>query len=341
MYTLIFTFVLCYLAGLGLTAGAHRLWSHRSYKAKWPFRLLLAFFDTIAFDDSLYEYAKLHRIHHKYSETNADPHNYNEGFFFSHFGWKMMNRHPEFTEKLSKLDLSDVMQDPIARIQRKFWLPLAIICCFVLPTLVPYFCWNEDLITAFCISGTLRWCITSHAKATVNSFAHRWGQKPYDKNPGHACENKLVVWLAFGEGFHNFHHTFPWDYKQSELGWKYNMNLSAALVEVGALLGQTYDLKVAAPELIRQRRERTGEPLPEDYDYPSKRSFAEWIIVIILFIAPLLLWIASRYAFGHLYAYLNVFNVAPDKNIHNLIIDNLHEEIPTYWLVLKHELNIA
>jgi hypothetical protein len=46
-----------YEAGiLGITAGAHRLWSHRAYKAKWPMRLILMLFHTSAFqvDDFLH-----------------------------------------------------------------------------------------------------------------------------------------------------------------------------------------------------------------------------------------------------------------------------------------------
>lgn len=36
-------------SGFGITAGAHRLWAHRSYKAKWPLQLLLMILNTIAF----------------------------------------------------------------------------------------------------------------------------------------------------------------------------------------------------------------------------------------------------------------------------------------------------
>jgi fatty-acid desaturase len=35
--------------GLGITAGAHRLWAHRSYKATWQLRIILGIFQTIAF----------------------------------------------------------------------------------------------------------------------------------------------------------------------------------------------------------------------------------------------------------------------------------------------------
>lgn len=63
------------ISGLGITAGAHRLWAHRSYKARFPLRVLLAAFNTIAFQDCALHWARDHRVHHKFSETDADPHN--------------------------------------------------------------------------------------------------------------------------------------------------------------------------------------------------------------------------------------------------------------------------
>lgn len=62
-------------SGLGVTAGVHRLWAHRSYKARFPLRAMLMIFQTMAFQDSAYHWARDHRVHHKYSETDADPHN--------------------------------------------------------------------------------------------------------------------------------------------------------------------------------------------------------------------------------------------------------------------------
>lgn len=75
-FTLLILALLLYvMSGLGITAGAHRLWAHRSYKAKWPLRLILIIFNTIAFQDAAMHWARDHRVHHKYSETDADPHN--------------------------------------------------------------------------------------------------------------------------------------------------------------------------------------------------------------------------------------------------------------------------
>ena len=60
---------------IAVTAGLHRLWSHRSYKAHWTLRVLLMLLVTISNQGSIYEWVKNHRIHHKYSETDADLHN--------------------------------------------------------------------------------------------------------------------------------------------------------------------------------------------------------------------------------------------------------------------------
>ena len=72
------------LSTQGVTAGVHRLWTHRSYKAHWPLRLLLVGANSMAAENSIYTWARDHRAHHKYSETDADPHNSNRGMFFAH-----------------------------------------------------------------------------------------------------------------------------------------------------------------------------------------------------------------------------------------------------------------
>lgn len=85
--TNLFAFFLYQISGFGITVGAHRLWSHRSFKANLPLRIILMIFNTIAFQDSALHWCKDHRVHHKYSDTDADPHNSTRGFFFSHVGW--------------------------------------------------------------------------------------------------------------------------------------------------------------------------------------------------------------------------------------------------------------
>ncbi|XP_043484111.1 acyl-CoA desaturase-like [Leptopilina heterotoma] len=99
-----------FLTGFGISGGAHRYWSHRSYKAK---------FIT---SKNIFSYLLLwqwhvHRMHHKYSDTDADPHNINRGFWFAHIGWFLLPKHPEFMKKLNEIDMSDINADSVVT----FW----------------------------------------------------------------------------------------------------------------------------------------------------------------------------------------------------------------------------
>lgn len=116
--------------------------------------------------------------------------------------------------------------------------------------------WNETFLNAYLIPTLFRLCFTLNQTWLVNSAAHMWGSKPYDVtiNPR---ENALVVLGAVGEGFHNYHHTFPYDYATSEYGIKYN--LTTAFIDLMALFGLAYDLKTAKKESIAARKLRTGE----------------------------------------------------------------------------------
>lgn len=60
-----------------------------------------------------------HRIHHKYTDTNSDPHNAKRGFFFSHIGWLVVRRHPDYYDKCLKIDMSDLKSDSIVMFQKK------------------------------------------------------------------------------------------------------------------------------------------------------------------------------------------------------------------------------
>lgn len=69
--------------------------------------------------NDIFEWARDHRVHHKYSETDADPHNAVRGFFFAHIGWLLVRKHPDVIEKGRKLELSDLLSDKVVMFQRK------------------------------------------------------------------------------------------------------------------------------------------------------------------------------------------------------------------------------
>ncbi len=103
----------------------------------------------MASQNDIYEWSRDHRVHHKYSETNADPHNATRGFFFSHMGWLCLKKHPAVKAKGKAIDLSDLWADPVVRFQRRFYIPLIILCWGLIPTLIPVYFWNEMPVIAF------------------------------------------------------------------------------------------------------------------------------------------------------------------------------------------------
>ncbi|XP_072881356.1 acyl-CoA desaturase-like [Hemitrygon akajei] len=244
------------LSALGVTAGAHRLWSHRSYTATTPLRVFLAIANSMAFQNHIYEWARDHRVHHKFSETDADPHNASRGFFFSHVGWLMVRKHPDVIEKGKKLSLSDLKADPVVMFQKKYYKRSVVLLCFALPTFVPWYFWNETLWNSYFLAAILRYTLVLNATWLVNSAAHMFGNRPYDRtiNPR---ENRFVAFGAIGEGFHNYHHTFPYDYSTSEYGWR--GNITTCFIDAVCWLGLASNCKKAPREVITARKRRTGD----------------------------------------------------------------------------------
>ncbi|XP_061706552.1 acyl-CoA Delta-9 desaturase-like [Cydia pomonella] len=253
----LFTCLLHLMGSLGVTAGAHRLWAHKAYKANLPLKLILLLFQTLSMQYSVINWVRDHRMHHKYVDTDADPHNATRGLFFSHVGWLMVQKHPEYERKSKLLAMNDIEGDPMLRFQQKYYITLLLLVNFVLPTLIPVYMWNESSINAFFVAAVFRLLVTYNMTALVNSAAHKWGHKPYDKNML-ASENSLLSLAFVGEGFHNYHHTFPWDYKAAELGSSI-YNLSTMFIDFFAKIGWAYDMKTVSDELIQKRVERTGD----------------------------------------------------------------------------------
>ncbi|KAL6442310.1 hypothetical protein ACFW04_002516 [Cataglyphis niger] len=204
------------ISTFGISGGAHRFWTHKCFKAKLPLRILLL----------------ISRI------------------FFSHIGWIMMKEHPEFIEKSKQIDLSDVLSDPVVVFGEKYCLPLQLLFGFVLPTIIPVYFWNDSWGRAIISQVFIRYMISLHSMWTINSIAHAWGTRPYNKNIKPA-DNNIVNYLTLGEGYHNYHHVFPWDYRSAEIG-NTKMNYTTFFIEMFAKLGLAYDLKYPSANLIKK-----------------------------------------------------------------------------------------
>ncbi|XP_045779957.1 acyl-CoA Delta(11) desaturase-like [Maniola jurtina] len=254
--SLIFYHTLLLLASVGVTAGAHRLWSHRSYKAKMPLQILLMLMNSLTFVKTTTDFVRDHRLHHRYSDTDADPHNATRGFFYSHIGWLMVKKHPEVLRRGKLIDMTDIHANPVLRFQKKYAIPLIGALCFVLPTIIPMVFFGATLNTAWHLT-ILFYTYRLNGMFSVNSAAHLWGNKPYDKQIK-PVQNYTVSFVTHGEGFHNYHHAFPWDYRAAELGNNW-LNFTTKFIDFFAWIGWAYDLKGVPEDVVHARANRTGD----------------------------------------------------------------------------------
>lgn len=104
---------------IGTTVGAHRYFTHRGFKANKKLRLFLIFLQTTTAQDPIINWVRDHRVHHKFTDTDADPYNAKRGFFFSHIGWLFVRKHPDVYAAGKKIDISDVTNDKVLRFQKK------------------------------------------------------------------------------------------------------------------------------------------------------------------------------------------------------------------------------
>lgn len=243
--TWILSFILLSASGFSITVGYHRLFSHRTYKAVWPVRLLLALFGASAFQGSILEWSTDHRNHHLYTDTDNDPYSIAKGFWYAHMGWL-------FTLDPSKRDYSNVEElakDPIVAFQHKFFVPLALFMGFGLPTLVAA-CWGDPW-GGLILAGFLRTVINHHATFAINSVCHVFGKRSYSDKQS-ARDNWITAFFTFGEGYHNFHHQFPLDYRNAVRFYQYDP--TKWIIALMSYVGLASDLKrVDEQRILRYR----------------------------------------------------------------------------------------
>jgi stearoyl-CoA desaturase (delta-9 desaturase) len=165
-------------------------------------------------------------------------------------GWIMTRKHPEFERRAASLDCSDLMTDPVVAFQVKHYHVLYLVFSILIPVLTPCYLWNVNVIDSFFVSYVIRYMTSLHNTWFVNSAAHMFGTKPYNSKI-EPRQNVLVAFVALGEGYHNFHHVFPWDYRSNETG-SY-LNTTKGFIDLMAFIGQAYNMKTASPAIIEQR----------------------------------------------------------------------------------------
>ena len=204
--------------GLSITLGYHRLFSHLTFNARWPVKLFTLLFGAAAFEGSVLGWAADHRRHHKFSDHDDDPHDISKGFFHAHIGWLLFRMGPDTPLTWVR----DLQKDRLAVWQHEHYLPLALTIGFGLPTLAGYLWggWTAAL-GAFLIAGAARIVFVHHMTFCINSLCHWIGKQPYSSKCS-ARDSMIMAFFTFGEGYHNFHHEFQYDYRNGVKPWQFD-----------------------------------------------------------------------------------------------------------------------
>ncbi|KAL2871756.1 uncharacterized protein BJX67DRAFT_377490 [Aspergillus lucknowensis] len=229
--------------GFGITLGYHRLWAHRSFRAHVALRVFLAVIGAGNAQRSIKWSVTTHRAHHRYVDTDLDPHNARKGLFHSHVGWLWLQ--PPTCGR--DVDVSDLESDPVVMWQYRYFIPLTVSMCLGVPALVSGLGWG-DFWGGILYAGLWRMVVAYHCTFAVNSLAHWAGQQPFGRRTT-ARDNTVVGLLALGEGYHNFHHEFPMDYRNG-IRW-YDFDMTKWAIRLLATVGLVTNLQTVSDAVIQ------------------------------------------------------------------------------------------
>ena len=239
--------VLWWISGsLGIGMAYHRLLTHRGYKTpKWV-EYVLTICGTLALEGGPIFWVATHRIHHKHSDKDGDPHTPREGAFWAHMGWIMFGKAMHHDTGVLARYVPDLSKDKFhVALTNWHWVTQVVVGLGLLAYGgLPYVLWGTFFRTTFGL----------HATWLVNSATHMWGYKTFRTRD----DSRNLWWvglLAFGEGWHNNHHAHPVSMRHG-LAW-YEFDVNYLQIKLMETLGLAWDLKMArmpkdAAEIVPQ-----------------------------------------------------------------------------------------
>jgi stearoyl-CoA desaturase (Delta-9 desaturase) len=249
------------IAGLGVTVGFHRYFTHGSFRAKTGLRVALAIAGSLAIEGPIITWVSDHRRHHKYSDREGDPHSpwrygddwkaLSKGLLYAHIGW-FFDPNKTSQEKFSP----DLLADRRIRLVDA-WFPGLVAVSLFLPALIGglwAMSW-QGALTAFFWASLVRVALLHHVTWSINSICHTFGSEDFEVRD----KSRNVTWLAilsFGESWHNLHHADPTCARHGAL--KGQIDISARVIWVLEKLGWAYDVRWPDEERLTAKRPATA-----------------------------------------------------------------------------------
>ena len=252
--------------GLGISAGYHRLFAHRSYRTTPAVRVLLAVFGCMGGQGAVISWAAMHRRHHQCADAEGDMHSPNlhgggfkgrlRGFVHAHYTWMIRHEYPNVAHYVPDL-LRDRALVRVGRLYR-WWVVLGLAVPAALGGLVTQ-TWM-GAFTGFLWGGVVRLFLVGNLMWSLNSFLHTIGRPAFriPENPRDRSGNSVVLaLLAWGEGWHNNHHAFPYS-ASFGLAW-YRADLGYWFIRLLEAVGLARDVLVPGPEHRAARAVGAGD----------------------------------------------------------------------------------
>jgi stearoyl-CoA desaturase (delta-9 desaturase) len=271
----IIAFIAMFFAtGLSITAGYHRHFAHVSYKAHPAIRFFYLVFGACAMQNSVLNWASDHRLHHRYTDTDNDPYNAGKGFWWSHVGWILYQSRAE--KQLT--NVGDLLRDRWVRWQHRNAVAIALVVGFAVPALLGGLTTGR-VFGMLLWAGMIRVVFVHHSTFFINSLAHMWGKQPYSRKDT-SQDSWWLALLTNGEGYHNFHHMFPSDYRNG-IRW-FQWDPTKWLIRSLNLAGMTQKLHRVPPQLILRARmevealeaEKHLQEMPHEVGHPWRVTVA-------------------------------------------------------------------
>ena len=206
--------VLWFVTGLSVTAGYHRLYSHQTYKMNGVVEWILLFFSSMSVQGSAYSWVHDHRLHHVHADTDRDPYSVKEGFWHAHILW-MFKRLPKIDPRIVR----DLERNPRIMHQHRYYVFWMIGSNLVVTLLMGWL--TGAYLTCLLFVCGVRMFLCHHCTWFINSLAHYWGARTFSKEQS-AVDNYIISVFTFGEGYHNYHHAFPRDYRNGIRWYHYD-----------------------------------------------------------------------------------------------------------------------
>lgn len=249
-------FFMYLLSVIGICVGYHRAISHRSLKMKPLLKFITLFSGASTGEGCAVTWVSDHRRHHRYEDTPQDPYNVKRGFWWAHIGW-VFGQRP--TTDFS--NVQDLLADKMMRHQHKYYVLWFVVSSLLLPFAIGWLIGRPWACLFF--AGFVRLFLVQQATFLINSYAHYFGRRPYS-NKITAKDSLLCAILASGEGWHNFHHRFPFDYRNGHRF--YHWDPAKWLINLFRCFGLAYDLKTTPQAEIYRAKMMTQKDRLEVFD---------------------------------------------------------------------------